>query len=88
VTSAKPRLAELPAWPRLMDVETAAAYLSVSPPTAERWLEDLQINRIERGRRVLYDRHAIDRALDGAVQVDAESAPQTPTGPRLGWAGF
>lgn len=52
--------AALPDWPRLMCESDAAAYLSIGTttlrehgPAAKRW-----------GRRVLYDRHDLDRWAD------------------------
>ena len=50
----------LPDWPRLMSVKLAAAYLSISPGSLrERGPQALQL-----GRRVLYDRIALDRWAD------------------------
>ena len=50
----------LPDWPRLMGIELAAAYVSLSEttlrakgPTAKKY-----------GKRVLYDRHDLDRWAD------------------------
>lgn len=50
----------LPDWPELMSVDMAAAYFSVSPNT----FRSFGISAIERGRRVLYDRHDLDRYAD------------------------
>lgn len=50
----------LPDWPRLMSVELAAAYFSVSVNTFRSW----GIPPLEQGRRVLYDRRNLDRYAD------------------------
>lgn len=50
----------LPDWPRLMAEPQAAAYLSISPSTLRK---DGPAAR-RHGRRVLYDRHDLDRWAD------------------------
>lgn len=69
--------AELPDWPRLMCAELAASYVGLSEttlresgPAPKRW-----------GRRVLYDRHDLDRWADrlggqplSVAEQQAESA--------------
>lgn len=50
----------LPDWPRLMDVELAAAYLGIGASTLRE--SGPQPKRL--GRRVLYDRHDLDRWAD------------------------
>lgn len=50
----------LPNWPRLMSVNLAAAYLSISPTTLRQ--QGPKIIRI--GRRVLYDRADLDAWAD------------------------
>lgn len=66
----------LPNWPRLMSVKLAAAYLSISPATLrERGPEAVQV-----GRRVLYDRVALDRWVDrlsGQPLTPAETAAES-----------
>lgn len=52
--------AALPDWPRLMSVELAARYFSVSVNTFRSW----GLSPIEQGRRVLYDRRSLDRYAD------------------------
>lgn len=50
----------LPDWPRLMSIDTAAAYFSLSVNT----FRSLGIAPIEHGRRVLYDRRSLDIFAD------------------------
>lgn len=64
MTNPMPALSDLPDWPRLMSEEQAAAYVGVSVSTfvaniGNPWPEPIQF-----GRRKLYDRVAIDRAVD------------------------
>ena len=54
-------LENFPDWPRLMSIETAAAYTSVSPGHFQK---HVQVQPIKLGKRVLYDRAAIDRFID------------------------
>lgn len=54
-------LDKLPDWPRLMSIETAAAYTSVSPG---HFRKHVQVEPIKLGKRVLYDRAAIDQFID------------------------
>jgi hypothetical protein len=64
--------AALPDWPRLMAVELAAAYVGIGRTMLEE--QGPAPKRI--GRRVLYDRHDLDRwadALDGQ-QLPADDA--------------
>jgi len=64
-------LAPLPNWPRLMSPDQAAAYLGMSPETMRRYIP---VEPTPYGKRVLYDRAAIDKYLDdlnsGAVSGD------------------
>lgn len=46
----------MPNWPKLMSLELAASYFSISPNT----FRGLGIVPIEIGRRVLYDRESLD----------------------------
>ena len=73
------RLAMLPDWPRLMDAETAAAYLSIS--------RSLFLDRVKRkvypsalkeeGERGAYwDRCAIDATLDLRSGLQQSRAPK------------
>ena len=49
-------------WPRLLSMELCAAYLGVSPETLRK--QPLVPGRRVAGRKPLYDRLALDRALD------------------------
>ena len=60
----KPALADLPHWPRLLSTEEAAAYVGISVNTFTGRIGDLWPEPIRIGRRVLFDRCAIDRAVD------------------------
>jgi hypothetical protein len=59
-------------WPRLMSVDGAAGYLSISPNT----LRALDIQSRQIGRRVLYDIRDLDRYVDR--MTDAPVADETP----------
>lgn len=50
----------LPDWPRLMDVDLAAAYLGIGAST----LRERGPAPVHIGRRALFDRHALDRFAD------------------------
>lgn len=63
---AKLDIACLPDWPRLMDRETAAAYVSLSVGS----LKLLGVRPIRVGGRVLYDRSALDRVVDALAAND------------------
>jgi hypothetical protein len=64
-------MAHLPGWPRLMSADQAAAYLSMSP---EHMRKTVPVEPDHYGKRVLYDRAALDKYLDdrnaGAVSDD------------------
>jgi hypothetical protein len=69
--------AALPDWPRLMGDDLAAQYLQISATT----LRALNITPRHIGRRVLWDRHDLDRYIDrladqpmSAEDEEAESA--------------
>lgn len=64
---ARPSLAELPDWPALMDVKTAARYCSMSAP---HFLARCPVPPQRHGRRVLWSRKSIDAWIDRA-QTDA-----------------
>ena len=55
-----PKRLALPDWPRLMDIELAAAYLSRSPTV----IRERGPKPKRDGRSVLYDRHDLDRWAD------------------------
>lgn len=52
---------QLPDWPRLMSLPLASAYFGVC---AARF-RALEIRPVRIGRRVLWDRHDLDRFVDG-----------------------
>lgn len=53
--------AQLPDWPRLLSLQLASAYFGVC---AARF-RALEIRPVRIGRRVLWDRHDLDRFVDG-----------------------
>jgi predicted DNA-binding transcriptional regulator AlpA len=70
-------LAKLPGWPRLLSQEQAAAYLGMAAPSfiagveVGRWPQPLPFGN----KRRLWDRHAIDRAVDamsGMLPLETE----------------
>lgn len=65
-------LTTLPEWPRLLSEDQAAAYCGV---TAETFRRHVPVTRRRLGRRVLFDRHEIDRWLDQADDGGAAVSP-------------
>lgn len=70
MTSPRPQLEQQPApgivlsvWPRLLGVEMTAAYLGLAPQTVRNHRADLP-GRKRFGRKVLYDREALDRLIE------------------------
>jgi hypothetical protein len=63
-------LADAPHWPRLLSVEGAARYMSISPNT----FRALGIQSRQIGRRVLYDIKDINRYVD--MMSDAPTPPE------------
>lgn len=65
-------LARLPDWPRLLDADAAAAYLSIGLTT----LREKGPAAKELGRRRLYDRKDLDRWVDalGGQPLDLAEA--------------
>lgn len=59
--TAAAQLAHLPDWPRLLSRAQAAEYAGVSPNTFDR---HIKVAPLRFGKRVLYDRLAIDRFID------------------------
>jgi len=57
-------LSRLPGWPRLLAVEEAAAYLSVSPNTLR---SHVPVPPVRIGGCVRYDRTKLDAYLDGST---------------------
>lgn len=62
--------AALPDWPRLMDVHTAAAYLSIGAST----LRERGPAPRKLGSRTLYDRHDLDRFADALAGQPLDAA--------------
>lgn len=56
-------LTQLPTWPRLMSLSTAAAYCDMSEP---HFKKHFQIIPIQFGKRNLYDKSDIDNILNGS----------------------
>lgn len=73
MTAPRAPLAELPDWPRLLSADAGAAYTSTSVPTFESWARQLGVQPIRHGKRKLYDRRAIDAALDRLSGTGAAS---------------
>ena len=67
-------LADMPAWPRFLSEEEAASYVRISRTTFRSGVGTLWPKAVRIGRRKLYDRLAIDRAVDAL----APSAPESP----------
>ncbi len=70
----KPKLVDMPYWPRLLSVEEAAAYVGVSVNTFVQNVGETWPKPIRFGRRKLFDRASIDRAVD----VLSKSSPNSP----------
>ena len=59
-------------WPRLLDIRSAAAYLSVSTRTIEQWIADEILRPVQmpgmgrtlKLRRVLMDRQDLDELIE------------------------
>ncbi len=56
-------------WPHLMDIETAAKYLSISPKTirngtGRRSEQPFPVKHVKYGRRVLFRKEDLDRFAD------------------------
>ncbi len=63
------KLAELPHWPRLLSADLAAAYVGVSPNTFRRAVGSRWPQPIYIGNRTLWDRIALDAAVDREVNA-------------------
>ena len=73
MTAPKRALASIPFWPRLLSVEEAARYVGVSVTTFTERIGDPWPAGIRIGRRKLFDRLALDRAVDGLSPLEPES---------------
>ena len=76
MASPKPALADMPNWPRLMSEEQAAAYVSLSLNTFRAGVGELWPKAIRIRRRKLYDRRALDRAVDALAPATSDSPSQ------------
>lgn len=76
----KPALADLPHWPRLLSLVEAARYVGLSTEMFNRRIGKPWPKPIRMGQRVLFDRDAIDRAVDGLTKSAAESPDETMEG--------
>ena len=74
MTAARSDLRDLPDWPRLLSREQAAAYLGVSVTMLESRIGDPFPAPIRMGGRKLYDRRALDKAVDSLSGVHPQSA--------------
>lgn len=68
-----PSVLEMPGWPRLLSEEMAAAYVGVSPNTFRAYVGNPWPKAIRFGRRKLYDRVALDRAVDRLSTPERQS---------------
>ena len=73
MTRPKHALADLPDWPRLLSAEQAAAYVGVSASSFVQRIGNPWPTAVRIGRRKLFDRLAIDRAVDALVPSEPES---------------
>ncbi len=69
----KPGLVDMPHWPRLLSVEQAAAYVGLSVNAFSERIGNPWPPGIRIGRRKLFDRLALDRAVDGLSPRKPES---------------
>jgi predicted DNA-binding transcriptional regulator AlpA len=73
MTTRKFTLTEMPDWPRLMSLQTAAAYVEMSPNA----FSQLPIKPRRVGSRVLYDKRDIDQWADDLSDTPRDGAQQT-----------
>lgn len=57
-------LADLPDWPRLLSLKEAARYVGEPVTSFKKAIGDLWPEPIQRGGRKLFDKDALDRAVD------------------------
>jgi hypothetical protein len=69
----------MPYWPRFLSREQAAAYLGVSAETFDDEVEEglwpAGMRRGKQGRRITWDRVALDRAADRANDLTPDHKP-------------
>tara|TARA_B100000686_G_scaffold352724_1_gene455742 strand:+ start:1367 stop:1645 length:279 start_codon:yes stop_codon:yes gene_type:complete len=56
---------ELPGWPRLLSLELAASYVGVSEHLFKKNLGTRWPHPLRDGNRILWDKHELDRMIDG-----------------------
>ena len=74
MTDRKPVLADLPNWPRLLSEGQAATYVGVSLSAFRARIGNPWPAALRIGRRKVYDRIALDRAVDAL----SRPAPESP----------
>jgi hypothetical protein len=89
MTARRPDPSALPGWPRLLSLDLAAAYCGLSPNAFAADIGTLWPGPIEGTRRKLWDRLALDQAIDSlpgaAVQSGPKSLAQTREARREAW---
>lgn len=75
MTARKLPLSSLPDWPRALDREEAAAYLSISPNHLERLVP---VQPVLIGARKLWDRAALDAFVSSLSGAATDRSPPTP----------
>ena len=74
MTARKTDISGLPDWPRGLSLEQAAAYVGVSPGKfKEEVAEGLWPKPWKRGRRLIWDRMALDKVFDQRSKLTARS---------------
>lgn len=69
---------QLPDWPRRMDADLAARYLSVSKTTfLSRVAKKAYPAPMREGKRVLWDRRLLDRFVDAQFGITGNAASDT-----------
>lgn len=69
--------------PRLLSLRQAAAYCGVSAPTFQSHVPVMPIEKL--GRRLLWDRRALDAWLDRESGLESDSQDEQETDPYLVW---
>lgn len=73
VTAAKKDISDLPGWPRALSLHQAAAYVGLSPNTFNtQVIAGVYPKAVTFGRRKVWDRKALDQALDKMSGLGAE----------------
>jgi excisionase family DNA binding protein len=73
MTAAKIPLDKLPAWPALLQLSAAAAYLQVSPTTFTALIRG-EVRVIRHGSLTLYSRTDLDRWIEKRAKTTLEVA--------------